>query len=162
MLYAFDGGGGEAIRHAQSVLQSADQTSLRAILAELVRDPDPVVQLGAAEALIRAGMPDATITVLPLLQHKDMEVRAYVSGILRYGDERSIDALCRRVLTDPGPIVRCTAVTTLEEMGTVESLPALRYVSINDTGSDYEQRSIALAARVAIKAIEQRYPSSQS
>jgi HEAT repeat protein len=161
LLYAFNGQGSAAITHAQYVLQSADQASLGAILQELVNDPDPIVQISTAVVLLCNEMQDATATVLPLLEHNDDVVRRYISGLLRYGDQRSIDALIQIVLTDRDPDVRYTAVTTLEEIGTPQALPALRHAHAHDTGQDFDAHSIATAAWHAIQAIEQRYSANQ-
>jgi HEAT repeat protein len=160
LLYAFNGQGSAAITHAQYVLQSADQAILGVILKKLVHDPDPIIQLSAAVVLLCNGMQDATSTVLPLLEHNDDVVRCYVSGLLRYGDQCSIPALIRLVLTDPDPEVRYTAVTTLEEIGTSQALPALRHAHAHDSGKDFDAHPIAKAAWDAIQAIEQRYSAN--
>jgi HEAT repeat protein len=160
LLYAFNGQGSAAITHAQYVLQSADPAILGVILKELVHDPDPIVQISTAVVLLCNGMQDATSMVLPLLEHNDTVVRGYVSGLLRYGDQRSINGLIRIVLTDPDPDVRYAAISTLEEIGTRQALPALRHAHAHDTGKDFDAHSIATAAWEAIQAIEKRYSAN--
>jgi HEAT repeat protein len=162
LLYALNGQGSAAITHAQHTLQSADQNALGAILQELVCDREPNIQISAVIVLLCNGMQDATPTVLRLLEHNNAVVRYYVSGFLRYGDQRSIDALIRIVLTDPDPDVRYTAVTTLEEIGTPQALPALRHAHAHDTGQDFDAHSITTAAWHAIQAIEQRYSANHA
>jgi HEAT repeat protein len=60
---------------------------------------------------------------------------------------------------DENPHVRVVAADVLCEIGDAKALPALAHAAEQDTGKNYEGRTVAQAAREAIATIEERLKS---
>ena len=74
----------------------------------------------------------------------------------RYPDPQVIPTLIYLLERDENPTVRFMAADLLCEFGDERALPSLSLAADNDTGQDYEGRTVADAAREAIASIHQR------
>ncbi len=127
------------------------------MLQSLLLDPDGNVRADAALGLLLIDPGVGVAMVLPLLADPEVFVRWYVCGLFHdFGDQRAAEQLTKVILADPDPGVRHTACYALEEIGDSQALPALRWVQENDKGEDYEGRTVAMEAALAIESILDR------
>ena len=95
----------------------------------LLRSEDPVLRNGAIEVL--SGLPDAVAPHIDaLLQDADSDVRIFTVNLLGDLSHASVVAWLERVLKQDAAVnVVGAALEVLAEVGTVDSLPALRDVA---------------------------------
>jgi HEAT repeat protein len=95
--------------------------------------------------------------LLPCLSDPSPEIRWSVCEAINGNpDPRVVLSLVKVLQDDDDPDVRVVAVEALSSVGDERALPALAYAEKHDKGKDYEDRTVANAAREAIAAIRKR------
>lgn len=103
-----------------------EPAGLRDILLSHLRDERPWVVARAVDALRLLGEKRATAAIAALHDHPSPYVRGRVLAFLRHHDPEAALPRLLAALKDQDYIIRETAVDELDEMGTVEALPAIR------------------------------------
>jgi HEAT repeat protein len=148
-------------RHAPELiaLQQIDQARLATALRLILADAEKGIQFSVVDALPSI-LPVSIMTglLVPYLRDPHSDLRWTLCELFHaYPDPRAVLPLAQVLLEDTDPDVRCVAAEALSAVGDERAIPALCYASTHDTGKDYEDRSIADAAREALTAIQQRH-----
>ena len=122
---------------------------------------DAKVRFHAVDAIPYLVPNDVVINLLlPYLNDPIPELRWTLCELFHsYRDSRVVLPLAELLQNDIDPDVRVVAAEALFAVGDERAIPALTYATEHDTGKDYEDRTVADAARNAIVAIENRIKS---
>jgi HEAT repeat protein len=139
-------------------LRQLDHDQLVAAMAAILAQAETEVRFSAMDALPHL-VPDTVLIdlLLPYLVDPSAALRWTLCELFHgYPDPRVVLPLVQVLREDTDPNVRLVAAEALYAVGDERAIPALVYAAKHDKGKDYEDRSIAHAARDAITAIQQR------
>ena len=95
--------------------------------------------------------------LIPCLSDPSPDIRWTVCEALHdYPNPKVVLPLVKVLQEDENSDVRLVAAEALYAVGDERAIPALAYAEKHDKGKDYEDRTVAHAARQAITAIEKR------
>ena len=136
-------------------LRQYDVQHISRAMSAILKSAEPDVRLHAIDTLPHLVSPDIWIDLLiPSLSDPSSGIRWTLCELFHgYPDSRVVLPLVRVLQEDTDPTVRLVAAEALYEVGDERALPALAYAEQHDKGRDYEDRTIAHAAREAILAI---------
>jgi HEAT repeat protein len=147
----------------RELFSKADRTLTVPSLEGLLDNHDLDAVCNAAEILLFLEGQKAIRIIAKLLEHEDEAVRGAACRILSgLRSAEVIALLVKRLQIDPAGGVRYVAADCLKDIGDMSVIEALRQCEKNDTGCNFEDRSVSDCARKAIEVILRRERMLQS
>lgn len=142
----------------EALFNSLPTNAVVATLQELIHsESDPIIVSRAFDALLKMKSFDKVQFLISLSDENPQKWRfTCCQALSKFQDPRAVKKLCEIVMKDDDPDVRYVATESLAEIGDETAVPILEYLSIHDTGEDYEGFRVADMANQAIQRIQIR------
>ena len=144
-------------------LHQYDVKKMTNAMSAILAHADIEVRFHAVDAIPYL-VPDDTVVdlLLPYLNDPSRELRWTLCELFHsYPDSRVVLPLVKLLQEDIDQDVRVVAAEALFAVGDERAIPALTYAAEHDNGKDFEDRTVAQAARNAIVAIQNRIKSKE-
>jgi HEAT repeat protein len=139
-------------------IRKYDVETLRAALSSIFLSGNTQIRIYAIDAMPYILPREGIIQLLiPCLQDERVAIRWKSCQMLqRYPDRRATIPLMEVLRKEKNPDIRVVAADALGRIGNAEATTVLTDALKNDKGRDFEGRTVAKTARLAIAAIKER------